>query len=284
MSELGGQDRLPKQILRLQTIEEVAAEVGIEFEPGPEDKRPWVVLSVAGERVAALVDTGSQTNLMARAWANRLSLDYEILRERRPYRHAGSERHGASAVLQDVRFGGQTESRLPAMLVDGPIPYMCMGVHFLLRYDAVCFSWSEAQLYLGELGPCQVGEQAFAASLIPSSLHPVLLLETPPIWVLVDVGDTTTRCHQAGADRTRRHIRFGRHPSMVGRCLDVVGDVLAPRDTADPWVHASLGMDTLSEFAAVGWRLNPFTMFFSRSDVFLAADVVPTDRAPGNDH
>lgn len=269
LGELGERNRQPKQIVRLQTIEEVGVEVGIQFEPAPDDRRPWVVVSVAGERVAALVDTGSQTNLMARAWANRLSLDYEILRERRPYRHAGSERMGASAVLHDFRFGVQKEPRLPAMLVDRPMPYMYMGMHVLLRYDAVCFSWSENRLYLGELGPCQVGERAFAASLIPSSLHPVLSLEAPQIRLLVDTGDTTTRCHhQVDVQRIGSRIRFGRHPSMVGHCADVVANELAPRDdAADPWVHASLGMDTLSRFEAVGWKLNPFALFFVPADL-----------------
>ena len=202
-----------------------------------------------------------------------LNLDYELLRERRPYRHAGSERTGASAVLRDFRFGVQKQSRLPAMLVDQPFPYMYMGMHVLLRYDAVCFSWSENQLYLGELGPCQVGEQVFAASLIPISLHPVLLPEAPPIRLLVDTGDTTTRCHhQVDVQRIGSRIRFGRHTSMVGRCVDVVAKELAPRDAEDPWVHASLGMDTLSRFAAVGWKLNPFTMFF-----------VPIDLEPDED-
>ena len=268
LSKLGARNRQPRQIVRLQTIEEVGVEVGIQFEPAPGDRRPWVVVSVAGERIAALVDTGGQTNLMARAWANRLSLDYELLRERRSYRHAGSERSGASAVLHDFRFGVQKESRLPAMLVDEPMPYMYMGMPVLLRYDAVCFSWSEKKLYLGELGPCQVGEQAFAASLIPSSLHPILLTETPPIRLLVDTGDTTTRCHpQADVKRLGSRIRFGRHSSMVGRCADVVANELAPRDAEDPWVHASLGMDTLSRFEAVGWKLNPFAMFFVPTDL-----------------
>ena len=272
LGEIGGPKRQPKQILRLRTMEEVGVEVGIQFERAPDDRRPWVVVSVAGERMATLVDTGGQTNLMARAWANRLSLDYEILGEQRLYRHAGSERSGAIAVLRDFRFGAQREARLRSMLGDQPVRYMSLGMPVLLRYDAVCFSWSESQLYLGELGPCEVGEQAFAASLIPNSLHPYLRLGAPPIRLQVNTGDTTTRCHSVGVHRIGSRIQFGDHVSMVGHCVDRVADVLAPRDAVDPWVHASLGMDTLSEFEAVGWKLNPFTVFFVPPDTVLGED------------
>ena len=80
-----------------------------------------------------------------------------------------------------------------------------------------------------------------------------------PVAVLVDTGAIDTDCKEEFMARNGdRPIRFGAHPALSARCrLDSPYPILPHH----PWPLA-IGMDTLLEFEAFGWELDPFRMYF----------------------
>lgn len=168
-----------------------------------------------------------------------------------------------------------------------------LGMNALIHRRAVCFAWKESKLYLGDLGPCAGGIQPYGASvaglLSPrveawpvGDAQPIrggLIREStretwvddaaafasskhsprPPIMI-VDTGASHTVCSErfiedatSGEDRL---FTFGKE--LVGRCSRVSDSPIF--DTAA--LQAILGMDTLLEYAAFGWELNPLRLYF----------------------
>ena len=80
---------------------------------------------------------------------------------------------------------------------------------------------------------------------------------------LVDTGAIDTHCKEEVLARyVNTRFRFGAHPALSApRCL---GDPYPiPRSCSFPIM---VGMDTLLQFKAFGWQLNPFRMYFLPRD------------------
>ena len=159
-------------------------------------------------------------------------------------------------------LGLATEDRVPAKVRDKAGDSVALGMSVLLRYLRVCFSWADATLHLGGLGPCAKGEAPFAAAL-SSRGQPFVNVglgdgDEEPLRVLVDTGAPETDCQDRFMRRMGDDVfSFGDHPQLVARC----GDDSPSLQTA-PWIDAVIGMDDLAQFDAIGWELNPFRMYF----------------------
>ena len=162
---------------------------------------------------------------------------------------------------------------------------MLVGMSLLLRHGAVCFDWDGAKLHLGDLGPCASGLRVTGATLDgamviqlpvpvsgereekwPPEFRPYTDLST--MLVLLDTGATLTHCSKRFVQLNGGEVEF----RLVGqdspkfRC-SVVVDHGFHDDGGLGYVElAYLGMDSLLEFAAVGWSLAPLTVYFLPRD------------------
>ena len=252
-----------------------------------DEPSPQAFFQTAGLALRATVDTGRADMLLHRDWANLLGLDYETIGDSEPHcvdpatfhscrrmredprlvaQSDGVKRSNLlrpvlrrKAILRDFAWGALTEDRVPATIVDGGDAAMRLGMDLLLRYGAACFSWAEGALYLGALGPCRNGERPFSASLEATSGAPLAwgrVGEGEPFALLVDTRAGKTRC---AAGLVGRPVRFGVHPALRARCAAV--DERIGEDRLPP-LPMAIGMDVLERFAAFGWALNPFRLYF----------------------
>ena len=133
-----------------------------------DDPRPWTLVDIGHKAQWGLISSGRR---VVEFPAPSLALtDYEILGERTDQdpEIAGTGFVHRPAALRAFTLGAVTERRMPAAARDEDMGYVNVGMNALLRYPQVCFSWSDATLHLGQLGPCSDGEQPFAASLTAS--------------------------------------------------------------------------------------------------------------------
>ena len=224
--------------------------------------RPWVVAGWTGSRFWFLINTGGYTS----------QIDEELiamLTERglpsHPVERVGTtssevDYYGHQAtvpevVLHNLSTGSLRFEPLSALVRHTP----SIGMNVLLRYRAVCFSWTTRTLHLGELGPCAHGVSPFRASL--SGFTPVLEIETPHsprTRILVDTGSDRSACSNAMVSAAGRRFRFGDHEDMRFSCDHDDAHFLEGLR----WYDGLTGIDTLGRFKAFGWRLHPFTMYF----------------------
>ncbi len=156
-----------------------------------------------------------------------------------------------------------------------------LGMSLLLRHGAVCFDWAGAKLHLGDLGPCASGIRIDDATLdgaMVIQLHVPVLVERKEKWspvlrpytdlstmfVLLDTGSTLTYCSKRFVQLNGDDPEFflAGHESLRARCAEVVERGFRDDGGLGYEELAILGMDSLLEFAAVGWSLAPLRVYF----------------------
>lgn len=159
-------------------------------------------------------------------------------------------------------------------------------MNLFMHYRAVCFDWRNEMLHLGRLGPCADGQEPDNAIISPHFVPYVEatanrpggddaeasgLPETdstrPPgwtplsssTWMLVDTGASENHCSDAFAESVAEDGRFSFGDGLTAGCSNV-GNTLFDY----PYLGLSgiLGMETLLEFDAFGWELDPFKIYF----------------------
>ncbi len=272
------------------TLREGAAYLGAEAEETPpaqvveiellfadeDDPRPWTVVEVGGEAMWAMVDTGGVRFNLPVSWVGRESIEFLPVGG---FFHGvdtdGVVRRGRHGVLHGFRLGTFDLGRIAAMLNSGNVNTH-FGMDVLLRYDALCFEWPReptgiGRLHLGSLGPCRAAEAAENASLLPRTGQPlveVALNDGTREHVLVDTGAISTDCKEGFLARYgEAPLRFGTHPALSAQTCS---ENPFPVHPAQHFAIA-VGMDTLLQFAAFGWELEPFRMYFlPKSETTLA--------------
>lgn len=226
-----------------------------------DDLRPWTIIHVGGKPMWGMMDTGGVFTLFPAGSSILTHADYQTYGEPQAVKEAdGIIRERQDAVLHDFRLGLVAEDHVPSKRGDPTGDAVTIGMSVLLRYPQVCFSWPDATLHLGSLGPCALGEAPFAAALSPKGqpFVDVDMGDGQPLRALIDTGAPKTDCQNEFMQRMGTGaFRFGPHPDLVARC----GEASPSLHLAD-WVDAVIGMDTLWNFQAVGWELNPFRMYF----------------------
>ena len=256
-AHLGSERRTPGQ---------VPQDVEIRF-PGLKsgDLRPWSIVAIGGKRIWAILDSGSPHTLVGRDWANLQGFDYVVVGD--PYTQRlwdGVERRSRLVVLQDVELGSASEARMLSVAADGKgWGFLALGMDTLLRYRSACFAWSDGTLHLGRLESCKGGVTPYGAELDPRSTKPTVLVPAPDgtsIPVLVDTGSQDNHCKRSLAERLQgRPLAFGNHAALQASCDP---DGKWPAKHEENRHDMTIGMETLSEFEAFGWQLDPFRMYF----------------------
>ena len=235
------------------------------------DPRPWVVVEVGDKAAWAIIDTADYRLSLEETWALDAHTDFRTVD--RPYHRQTSDgeyRLHADGVLHGFRMGTLELGRVAARMVSWRDHTLWFGMNILLRYDAVCFSWPDepsgaGTLHLGELGPCRGAEAAERAFLHPRTGQPhveVAVDGQTRLPALVDTGAIETDCK---GDFMARHgqaaLSFGVHRALTTRrCAD-----LYPVNPYHSYA-VRIGMDTLLQFKAFGWELDPFRMYFLPRD------------------
>ena len=156
-----------------------------------------------------------------------------------------------------------------------------LGMSLLLRHGAVCLDWAGAKLHLGDLGPCASGIRIDDATLdgaMVIQLHVPVLVERKEKWspvfrpytdlstmfVLLDTGSTLTYCSKRFVQLNGGDLEFllAGHESLRARCAEVVENGFRDDGGLGYEELAILGMDSLLEYAAVGWSLAPLRVYF----------------------
>ena len=235
-----------------------------------EDSRAWTyVRDEVGERSqAAIIGTGAvYDSVIEEHVADALGVNSQVLGQQFVSRDfEGSESRARWAVLRGLKWGGLHGEPLPVSLVSEAdrrrVAQVVLGMHPLLRYSAVCFHWEENVLHLGELGPCSGTDRAaLSAELHPQGLVPTKRVSKntrESVLVVFDTGSSANHCKLSLAD------------SLAGASIE-----LAPaskvRVSCNPDAAVVregypfdmvIGMETLGRFAAFGWELNPFRLYF----------------------
>ena len=243
--------------------------VSMEFEQFAEGHvLPRVEISIAGQPVSAIADTGSSTTGVLTSDPTLLS----YLSGAKFLQNTGSVTPQGTWEYTTLRAPGIRlgNSVFREVLVDRPVgaPRLevgyVLGMNILLHYPSVCFDWRGSRLFLGILGPCRDGISADNAYVTGTF---VLYLAVPlqdgsVLPVLLDTGATGTECSRAfvSANDGRRMFAFGPHPDQVAQCHDSF-DSFFPK-VGSRFHQARFGTDTLTKFAAFGWELNPLKVYF----------------------
>ena len=232
----------------------------------------WPVIQVAvnGNRVSALVDSGAGTTAIKHEntpWVEILAgleplTTWDILAQ-------GGIQEVEVFRLSNLKLGSGVFNEL---LVTGPKeplvldPGLTVGMNVLLGYPAVCFHWSEAELHLGDSGPCAAGVSPGNARLTGKFS---IMLEIPmedgsKLDVLLDTGALGSPCSQRLIDSNggKWTYTFGLHPTLMTECTRVTDFPPVVRGQ----FQALIGMATLRRFNAFGWELNPLRVYFVPKD------------------
>lgn len=137
-----------------------------------------------------------------------------------------------------------------------------LGMTTLVRYPSVCLSWRDARMELGDLGVCANGGFVFRADM---SRDLGLIVEVDArggagFKALLDTGAQYTHCsHRFVAANDGRAFRLG--DQMPVFSCNAVYNPPRTRWSARP-VDIIIGMDNLTKFDAIGWRLAPLELHF----------------------
>ena len=233
------------------------------------DQRPLVRMRMADtyDEIWALLDTGGFVSEVSKNFATSRGIEYLALTALQTYRRLDrSEENARKVAFKGVVLGESTEALLPGRVRFDPedeTESAVLGASLLLRYDALCFAWEDKVLYLGGLGPCAraqrlaaTGAELHISTILPSVVLPLANGRTAT--VLVDTGAGRNVCKASLAkELAGTALKFGTHPLMAARCHPE--SVLIMDDYMFDMV---ITMETLSTFAAFGWELNPFRMYF----------------------
>lgn len=218
--------------------------------------RPRAKFSLGDYILRGLVDTGATNNMAFSGSASKT-----LVQSGRPLGevHVRTGRdvvtHATAFVVPRMDLGSLQYQAVPMLLDDREVKPSSItnvdtiGITTILRHQAVCFSWRESLLYLGHIGPCEVGHAPYGARFGAgfSLLVELRQDEQAPMWGIVDTGADHTACPY-GAEISE--YQFGPKDSMRLNCH---GDDL----------HSIvIGMDTLARFAAFGWELDPLRVYF----------------------
>ena len=235
------------------------------------DPRPYAVVEIGGEAAWAMIDTGGSRVYLAENWVGRPGADFRPIGNGFLVLDSDGEIRGrTNGVIHGFRLGALVLDRAAAQIVPDKAG-VAFGMDILLRHDAVCFAWpvepgDAGTLHLGTLGPCRGAEVAEQSFLSPRTGQPhleVVMDDGTRLGALVDTGAISTHCKEAVLARHGdAGFRFGAHPALS-----------APRCLGDPYPIPSnytfpimVGMDTLLQFKAFGWELDPFRMYLLPSD------------------
>ena len=143
-----------------------------------------------------------------------------------------------------------------------------IGMSVLLQYGKTCFDWKEGKLHLGSLGPCESGMMPHRSWLTGSQGIAISakVSSNELYQAKIDTGSITTYCSPwiMGQIGDRGAFSFGGSDMLAGECA-YDSDILFPsweRGAESSDKHILIGMDTLNQFAAFGWRLNPLEVYF----------------------
>ena len=241
----------------------------LRYQPGDaEDGLYWtpVRISPSEKSVWAVLGTGVPNLSFGENFALEQAISYEPLGElSSTVDRDGNEAFSRLVSLERIEIGelevASAHGRMTAEAdaQDGGDPVL--GVLSLLRHDAVCFDWQGLRVHLGELGPCSVGGRLEARRGLVHSTWLVPLVEVRTMGgevlpALVDTGSAVNRCKES-LNAADRPVSFGDSPVLSATCNpDAV-----PID-ADYEFDMVIGMETLGQFSAFGWELNPFRMYF----------------------
>ncbi len=242
-----------------------------------DDSRPFAEIEILATRATALFDTGAtmsrvNSRLAEQDW-EKVELIQKVqvndIRKRRPTVLARVNR----IQIGEAEFSRPVVTIATVSWADSgeatPAEFgNLIGMNLLLQYDKVCFDWEGSKLYLGELGPCEGGATPYRHWLtgqLGIAVH-AKISQTDYVRTGIDTGSPITYCSKWFTEQNveREAISFGSNEALVGEC------------TYDPEIwfnnqehgaessskHILLGMDTLSNFAAFGWQLNPLKVYF----------------------
>ena len=247
-----------------------------------------------GEPVEAVVDTGSSEFSLAKG----VPLP-EHLASREGFLTNTSESWVSVPGLRLVRKKvyrlngvgvGPLEYRNVAALYSQPTATQIpgepqVGMSMLLRHEAVCFDWVGNMLHLGSLGPCASGVGIRGATLdgaMVIQLHVPVVADREEKWgpeyrpytdrstmlALLDTGAALTECSERFVELNggAREFRIAGEELLRARCRWVTPEGFRDDGGLGVVELAYLGMDSLLEFAAVGWSLAPLTVYFLPRD------------------
>ncbi len=149
------------------------------------------------------------------------------------------------ANVGDTRYSHFFVASGPA--VDHWPPHI--GMSFLLRFPAVCFSWREAILHLGKLGPCSAGAPSTDWYFGPQLTLTSTVSEEHGLLAMIDTGFSHSTC-----PKSFFHLGM-RTYALHGGTVEVTCEY-------DDVFMALVGMDTLLRFSAFGWRRDPLRVVF----------------------
>ncbi len=220
-----------------------------------------------------IVDTGSSSSILImplQEAVRRSDLELSDMRQRAIGVYAMFSL--TIAKLDQLRLGGTLHRQVRFDVEDTdkssddhPFPHTSLvGMNVLLRHDAVCFAWDEQRLYLGVLGPCANGEEPYQAWLTGSlGIHvSIPARDGTQLPAGFDTGALHTNCSKdfLVANGGELAFSFGDHPALAGDCV-IDESVLFP---GLDWGYkqVTIRMNTLLQFQAFGWQLNPVRVFF----------------------
>ena len=167
-----------------------------------------------------------------------------------------------STLHQEVRFDVDDTDQ---MTLDHPFqPPSFIGMNVLLRHKAICFAWDEQRLYLGTLGPCAKGQEPYEAWLTGSLTFHISIpaADGSDFPAIFDTGALHTNCSKEflAANGGDLAFTFGDHPALTTECV-IDESVLFPGLDLG-YDQVAMRMNTLLQFRAFGWQLNPLRLFF----------------------
>ena len=243
------------------------------YEPQTGGFIPAIDVLAGNTPLRPIVDTGSSGSILIMPLdeaARRADLELSDIRQRATGIYAVedltiaklNELRLGSTLHREVRFDVEDTDQIT---LDHPFQHASfIGMNVLLRYEGVCFAWDEQRLYLGTLGPCADGEQPYEAWLTGSLTIYVAIpsgggAQFPAMF---DTGERHTNCSKdfLAANGGRIAFSFGDHPALAAHCV-IDESVLFP---GLEWGYdqVSIRMNTLLQFRAFGWQLNPLRVFF----------------------
>ena len=239
--------------------------------------RPQVEVNVLGTPVKAIFSTGVTLSGINGLLAEQNTERIETIRNIKVANDA--ERDSTfMARLERIRIGEADFSR-PVVAIhnaehgdsDEPTPPESgnsIGMNLLLQYGSICFDWEEQELHLGLLGPCEGGATPYRGWLdgqLGISVH-VKIPSTDFVRAEISTGSHLTYCSEWFMEQISEGeaFSFGSDDALTGICTHDPDYGFNNQEfgAESHSEHIVVGMDTLSQFAAFGWQLNPFRVYF----------------------
>ena len=239
--------------------------------------RPQVEVNVLGTPVKALFSTGATLSAINGLLAEQNSEQVEYVR-RIEVTHGAGRESSVMARLERIRIGEADFSR-PVVAILSAEPGESgepssaesgnsIGMNLLLQYGSVCFDWEEQELHLGRLGPCEGGATPYRGWLdgqLGISVD-AKVSSIDSVRAEISTGSNLTYCSEWFMEQMSEGeaFSFGSDDALTGICTyDPDFRFNNQERGAEPHIeHIVVGMDTLSQFAAFGWQLNPFRVYF----------------------